>query len=97
MKLDTKKTAQELVKNKGRDASSCQKIIGSETNVTLLADHWSHHADLYHLIATDALMEFMNIECDYRTANAFKLGLMKIPEFMRKCLQEQSLPKATKQ
>jgi len=79
-----------VVENKAKDVRPCEKVVGSESQVTKLASFWEKNATLFHLIAADSLLDYA-MENDYTKDEvvAYRLGLSEIGAFMQKCLAER--------
>ena len=83
-----KETAK-LIKNKAQGTRDCEKVLGSETQVAIVANFYANNAELIDLIATDALIEYAFAEdYDSREIVAFRAGIGSMGAFMQLCQEE---------
>lgn len=79
-----------LIENQAKDASPCEKVLGSTPRVNNMAALWDKHATLFKLMAADALLDYTEAQIyTSEECAAFRLGLSKIPELLASCSEER--------
>ena len=98
-----KKAVRTIIKNKAQGIRPCEKVLGSETQVAIVANLWANHADIVQLIATNEILDYLDEEFDSKECAAFKKGIYAMGTFMDKChaeylqaQQELTLPPVSK-
>lgn len=82
----------QLVKNKARGKTECEKILGTKTKVREIGSVYGKHAESVHLILDHVMMEYVTVQSfDKNELNAYKKALGDVGEILHKCLVESKM------
>lgn len=76
-------------KHGDKKPSSCEEVLGTNTDVNKLALVWEKYADLLQLVAAVKLYEWTSFRTfTTEQLDAYKAGLAELPVFLEACSRE---------
>jgi len=84
-----KKDLRQLVENSSQAGTPCEKVLGSTPKVDKVASLLTNHASILRLIATNAILEYIEGDVSKDEITAFKAGVGAFGDFMTDCVKER--------